>query len=52
MSEYVAHAWPFTKHFDGSWIIKWALRSTWTNRRKAYIRYEKGASYPTSLYLT
>ena len=48
MRDFVARAWPFTKHFDGYWIIKWALRSTWTNRKKASARAEKGTSsnYP------
>ena len=43
MSEYVARAWPLTRYFDGLWLIKWALRTTWTNRKKAAVRAEKGA---------
>lgn len=44
MREYVSRSWPFTKHFDGGWLIKWALRSTWTNRKKACVRSDNGAS--------
>jgi hypothetical protein len=43
MRDYVARAWPFTtKYFDGAWLIKWALRTTWTNRKKAALRLGRG----------
>jgi hypothetical protein len=43
MRDHVAQAWPFAaKYFDGAWLIKWALRSTWTNRKKTTARVEKG----------
>jgi hypothetical protein len=42
MRDYVARAWPFTtRYFDGAWLIKWALRTTWTNRKRAALRVEK-----------
>jgi hypothetical protein len=43
MRDFVAYEWPFaSRYFDGAWLIKWALRSTWGNRKKAAIRAEKG----------
>lgn len=41
MREYVARAWPLTQYFDGGWLIKWAIRSTWSNRRKTCTRSNK-----------
>jgi hypothetical protein len=42
----VARAWPFVKYFDGGWIIKWAMRITWTNRMKSARRRDKSAFGP------
>jgi hypothetical protein len=45
MRDYVATAYPFAaKHYDGAWLIKWALRTTWANKRKAAIRAERCTS--------
>jgi len=41
MSYDVRRAWPLTKYFDGNWIIKWAMRITWTNRTKSARRRDK-----------
>jgi hypothetical protein len=38
----VIQAWPFTKYFDGAWIVKWAMRTTWTNRTRSVRRRDKG----------
>jgi hypothetical protein len=46
MSYDVRRAWPLTKYFDGNWIIKWAMRITWTNRTKSARRRDKSASPP------
>ena len=43
MRDQVAQVWPFAaRYFDGAWLIKWALRTTWTNRKKAVARAERG----------
>ena len=43
MRDQVAQVWPFAaRYFGGAWLIKWALRTTWTNRKKAAARAEKG----------
>jgi hypothetical protein len=43
MRDYVGRAYPFgVKYFDGAWLIKWALRTTWANRKKAAVRADKG----------
>jgi hypothetical protein len=42
MKDFVARAWPFaSRYFDGAWLIKWALRTTWSNRKKASARADK-----------
>jgi hypothetical protein len=43
MANKVAMAWPFVKYFDNWWIIKWAMRITWTNRIKSARRRDKSA---------
>ena len=43
MRDQVARAWPFTaRYYDNAWLVKWALRTTWTNRKKAAVRVERG----------
>jgi hypothetical protein len=47
MKEFVARAWPFAaRYFDAAWLIKWALRSTWGNRKKSLARADKGILLP------
>jgi hypothetical protein len=48
MSHDVVCSWPLTKYFDGAWIVKWAMRTTWTNRTKSARRRDKSASSYTA----
>jgi hypothetical protein len=53
MVDFVSQRWhKLTDCFDGRWIVKWALRSTWTNRRKNTRRAEQSQSiYATQVIL-
>jgi hypothetical protein len=47
MKEFVAQVWPFAaRYFDAAWLIKWALQSTWGNRKKSLARADKGILLP------
>jgi hypothetical protein len=42
MRDSVARAWPLAaRYFDGAWLIKRALRTTWGYRRKASVREDR-----------
>jgi hypothetical protein len=50
MRDFVGRAYPFImRYFDGGWLIKWALRTTWANRKKAAVCVDKGMY---NLYIT
>jgi hypothetical protein len=53
MRDYVARLWPFTlRYFDGAWLVKWGLRTTWANRKKAAVRAEKGMYHDICKYIS
>lgn len=41
MSHDVVCSWPLARYFDGAWIVKWAMRTAWTNRTKSARRRDK-----------